>query len=265
MKILARIILVLVVLVVAAGLLANTLIQRYAVKTIEESTGFTVTFDDIHVGLLTPVVRIENLVLSNPPGFPHPEALNLREFYVRYNPFSFLSGPPRLVEVRLDVPRVVMVKPARGESNVEILAKSMSGKKAGGGDKPPKKDAPPAPDEKKPAPPASDEKSVQPPLIIDRLTVRFGEMEVRQYTAGQEEPMVIPVPVGLDRTYENVTNVEEVVTRLAGELVLRSGVGLVGNLDKVMEAVKGEDGKVDKEQLKQQLKGLRDMFRGKSP
>ncbi|HMO50720.1 MAG TPA: AsmA family protein [Kiritimatiellia bacterium] len=259
MKIISRVIIVLVVLALIPMLFSNRWLTRLAVDRIEQETGFQVAFGELHVGLLRPVIRIQDLVLSNPPDYPHPEALVVREVYVHYNRLSLLTDTIRLNELRLDVPRVVMVRPQEGGSNIEDLTRA-------GRSKPdsPQPTPPPAPEprtsptEPVAAEPAKSKRHVE----IDQLTVKLGEMEVRQYVPRGSEPIVMTVPIGFDRSYQNVTNVQEVGRQIAVELLARSTVGVLGNLDQVLKQVTDESGKLDAN-VKDQLKELRNMFRNK--
>lgn len=267
MKRIGYILIALVVLLVLPLMFSERIITRVAEQKIEEMTGFQASFDEIHVGLFRPVVRIGNLVLTNPPDFPHPEMLTIREVYVRYDWLSLFGREIHLDELRIDVPRIVMVKPEGRESNVEIL----TGR--GGGGAAPKKQEPSAPSQPSSpgtSTPSRDEApqankappSVKPPrtVTIDKLRVKLGELEVRQYSRDGREPIVVPVPVGLDRTFTNVTNVEAVMAELGGELVMRSTFGLLNNMDAVLKAVTDEKGKLDP-RLREQFKDLKKLFR----
>lgn len=262
MKRIGYILLALAVLATIPLLFSERIISRVATQKIEEMTGLQASFDEIYVGIVRPVVRIRNLVLSNPPDFPHPEMLTVKELYVRYDWLSLFGKEIHLDELRLDVPRIVMVKPEGRASNIELLT--------GRGEKtpPPTSGAPPA---TSPAPASGADRapattSTPAPakpartLTIQNLRVKLGELEVRQYGRDDQEPIVIPVPVGLDRSFSNVTNVDAVITELSGELVMRSTFGLLNNMDTVLKAVTDESGNINP-RLREQFKDLKKLFR----
>lgn len=258
MKRIGYILLVLVILLAIPLLFSNRIIERIAVQKIEEATGFQARFDQLDVGILRPVVRFKNLVLSNPPEFPHPEMLHVKELYVRYDRMSLLGDNVHLDEVRIDVPRIVMVKPESGKSNVELLADLAS---SGGNEA--TTQTPKAP-EPAPAPTGGEPTTGEPAkrertVTIDRLSVKLGEMEVRQYMAERPDPVIMPIPVGLDRTFTNVTDLAPVITQLSGELIFRSSIGVLSNLDTVLEAVTDEKGRLDPK-LREQFKDLKKLF-----
>ncbi len=263
MKILLRTLaLLMLIAVVLPFVFGNRIVAGYATRAVEEATGFRVTFDDLHVGIWNPVIRLDNLTLTNPGDFPHPEALTVREAYMRYSRWSFLTDTIRLYELRLDIPRVVMVRPEQGPSNIEVL----TGQTRRETPAPPPPDAgqtsrpePSQPDKPTPEPVA---KSRERGVVIDTFTIKLGEMELRQYMARRDQPMVLTLPVGLDRTFQNVTNIQEVAGVLAADLLVRSTVGMLGNMDQVLQAVTDDKGRLDPA-LRDQFRDLRKMFRGR--
>jgi len=257
MKWIARLLILLVLAGAVLSLFSNRLITNYAVSAIEESTGFNVEVGNLDVGFLRPVVQIENLKLTNPPGFPYEEAFTVKEFYVRYDRMSLFRQNIHLEELRLDIPRVVMVNPEKGDSNVEILSKM--GKK----EKPVQVPGEPAPEpgKKEPAPGQKKIEEEKRTVSIGNLNVKLGEMEVRRYRPNQPEPAVMNVPVNLDRSYQNVTNVDSVVKQLTSELVLRSGIGLINQLGAKINT----DGSANSdEKIKEQLEIIKSLFKKNS-
>jgi uncharacterized protein involved in outer membrane biogenesis len=251
MKLLAGILLVLVAIALIPVFFGDRLVHRYAVSAIEEATGFTAEIGQVDVGIFRPVFRLQDLTLRNPPEFPSPDALTIREVFVKYDLLSLFSDNIRLAEVRIDVPRIVMVRPERGDSNIEALAKAGKRKSETA---PPKEtnDTPPAkPVESTAAKPAKN-------ITIDKLNIKFGEMEARQYRKDQPEPMVMTVPINMDRSFVNVTNLQTVASEVAGELIVRSGFNVLGQIHSLMNSPGAEE---SREKIKQQLKELKGLFR----
>jgi uncharacterized protein involved in outer membrane biogenesis len=257
MKWIARLLILLVLAGAVFSLFSNRLITNYAVSAIEERSGFKVEVGDLDVGFLRPIVRIENLKLTNPPGFPYEEAFTVKEFYVRYDRMSLFRQNIHLDELRLDIPRVVMVNPENGDSNVEILSKM--GKK----EKPVPDPGEAAPDSGKQEPSSEPKKATEEKrtVSIGNLHVKLGEMEVRRYRPNQPEPAVMNVPVNLDRSYENVTNVDSVVKQLTSELVLRSGFGLINQLG---AKISSDGSPKSDEKIKEQLEIIKSLFKKNS-
>ncbi len=248
MKWMGRLVVLVVALLAAVILLADRIVARALPRWVQEQTGFGMTMDDLSIRFTRPEVRIRNLVLTNPPEFPDPEALTVREARVRYNLLSLFGEEIRLYDVRLDIPRVVMVRTPSG-SNVEALSR--------GGNKPADTGTPsPSPGGGGTGSGGTEPAAKKPPKIrIDAMNVKFGEMEVRTYRRDSEEPTVLNVPVGLDRSYSNVTNVEQVAIQLTSELVLRSGVGLLRQLDPAAKKL-NENAKSAETSIKKALEDL---------
>lgn len=256
MKLLLRIVLVLALLVLVVVWFSGRIVGGLAKTAVEQATGFGVELGDIQVNVLRPMVRISNLKLTNPAEFPHPEALTVREAGVELAWSSLFSSTVRVRNVTLDIPRVVMVRTPEG-SNLEALSKGRKKDEAGTQEKPAPTTGPESGGQ--PAEPAPEKPKRA--LLIDAMTVKFGEMEVRQYSrrAG-EEPAVLTIPVNLDRSYTNVTNIEQVAAELTMELAMRSGVGLFQQLDASIKKLNEKaDGKEEK--IKNVINGLQEMFK----
>jgi len=256
MKLTARILVILILLAAVTAMFSNRLVSRYTVRQVEKATGFTATIGRVNVGLLRPVIRINDLTLRNPPEFPHEEAFTIRELYVRYNRLSLLGRELRLNHLVLDMPRIVMVKPVKGKSNIELLAGMGKDSKR---DRSAPETAPaPQPERKDPGEP---KKKKEPrTLVIDEMTIRMGEMEVRQYFANRPDPSIISVPVNFDRTYHSVTNMETLAVQLSTELVIKSSVAYLGQLGALLDE-NSSDSREQREQAKEQLKNLKNLFK----
>lgn len=249
MKWIGRLVVLVVALLAAVILLADRIVARALPRWVEEQTGFGMTMDDLSIRFTRPEVRIRNLVLTNPPEFPDPEALTVREARVRYNLLSLFGEEIRIYDLRLDIPRVVMVRTPSG-SNIEALSR--------GGKQPPETGTPaPAPEGGGTGTGGTEPAAEKPPpqIRIDAMNVKFGEMEVRTFRREGDEPSVLNVPVGLDRSFSNVTNLEQVAIQLSSELVVRSGVGLFRQLDPALNKL-NENAKSAEKGIRKALEDL---------
>jgi len=229
MKIAMRILLVLVILGLLPVFFIDRLARKYAVELIEQQTGFKVDVEDIDVGVYRSVIQVKNLVLTNPPEFPHPEALAIRDIYIHYDLLSLFGKEAHIKKFSIDVNRIVMVKPRHQKSNLEVLAKI-------GEQRADEKDAAPKP---VPSSPPSgntqtteqtDKKADKKPeraFRIDELNVKLGEMEVRQYREIGDNPSVMNVKINMDRTMQNVTNMQMVVRQLTSDVLVSTGINVI--------------------------------------
>ncbi|HMP90487.1 MAG TPA: hypothetical protein PJ991_09805 [Kiritimatiellia bacterium] len=256
MKFVARLVVILCLLALIPVFMADRVAEKYLVRALEKSTGLNVSLGSMKVGVVKPVITLRDLKLTNPPDFPHPDAFYIREMSMHYNRLSLLGRELHLNNLTLDIPRVVMVKPEQGPSNLELIAGLGSREKQVGGGQDSQGEKSDAPSETKPK---SKDKTPRT-VVIDVMNVKMGEMEVRQYRRDRDEPVVMNIPVNFDRTYHNVTNLESVAIQMSTELVLQSSVAFLGQLGNLLANPDG-DSREQQKQMKEQLKNLKQMFR----
>jgi len=257
MKIAAKVLLVLVILGLLPVFFADRLARKYAVEIIEQQTGFRVDVGDVDVGVYRSRVQVKNLILTNPPEFPHPEALAIREIYIHYDWLSLFQEQVRVKKIRIDVSRVVMVKSRHEKSNLEVLAK-IGEQRADEKDGTPKPKSPP-PTNKPQTTGPSDKRVEEKPersFKIDELNVKLGELEIRQYRELGNQPSVINVQVNMDRTLYGVTNMQAAVRQLSSDVIMKSGAGLFNPAVKDVADKSGDV--IDK--LKVQLDEIKDKY-----
>jgi uncharacterized protein involved in outer membrane biogenesis len=241
-------ILIVLVLVVAVGVLArNEIVKKGAIKAVRQATGFDLEVGTVHVGLFSPTFHIDEVKLINPDDFPEATAFDIRQIQVRYDFASLFSDRIRLKEVILDVPTAVMVVKEDGESNLDRLRKTGSSKEEDPTE-PSTKD-----EGKQPESPSASKPSKS--LLIDRLTLKLGTVHLHRYVEGQQKPEVKSYDLKIDRTYEDVTSVQQIGALVATEIAVRELPNLAENLDKLLKDNKG-DLKAAGESLKKTFEGL---------
>lgn len=256
MKTIKYLLLILFALLLVPVFFGDRLARRFAEREITARTGLPVQIESLQVGLIKPILHLRNAVVGNPPGFPVPDALKVRELYVDYDRSTLLSRDIRLRELRLDVPLVVYVKPEEGPGNLERLGGAGASKKEepGGSTDSTETSTTSHPTPKDEASEPRTKRNVQ----IDELRFKLGEVEIRQYRAGRE-PTLIRLPVDMERSISNVTNLEQTIQQLAAEVALYAGVGM---LKDSFEKGKGKDGKDDPiGQIKSQFDAIKGLFK----
>jgi uncharacterized protein involved in outer membrane biogenesis len=265
-------------LVFVALLAGKNLIIKMALERIfAQTTEFTLTVQDIRVGIFKPVVDVRGLKLTNPPDFPEPDAIEVDKMYIHYDVFSLLGDNIRFKEIILDIPRVAMVTNEKGESNMERLEAAAS---------PPAtaKTAPPPPREGEPGakepgtdfaggakapesePQASGPESSPkaktkraPDVEIDKLTFRLGEVRIRDYSRSRngDDPRSMTIQLNVDRTYTDLKGVKTIGAKIAAEVAAYTVAFYIKDVGRKMQ----EGG--DTEKIKDFFQGLGDMFKGK--
>ncbi len=125
----------LVFLAVAAaiGLLLSkdAILKAVVEQQIRAQTGMDVSIGRLSLGLLSPVVTIENLTLRNTPEFGGTPFLDIRELHLEYDRAALERRKLRITLLRLNLEELTVVRNAKGSTNIVAL-------KGNPGAKPPK-------------------------------------------------------------------------------------------------------------------------------
>jgi uncharacterized protein involved in outer membrane biogenesis len=129
---------VLVVLVVAAVLLLNTIVKQVVESRMRARTGMDARIGLIDVGLLSPTITVEHFKLYNTADFGGSVFIDMPELHLEYDPLAIRSGKLHFKLVRLDLAEVALVQDKNGRLNVldlENRSRSASrGKKSSAAD-----------------------------------------------------------------------------------------------------------------------------------
>lgn len=228
------------VALVGAG--AALLVKDYVIrKMIRDATralgGFEVSVDKVDIGFLSPTIEMTGIKVLNPTNYPVREALEINRLFVRYDRRFLTGGTRHVPELDLDLARIVFVQLPDGRANLDELARledpsrpaKPAKKKASlvAGTQAPAVPAPPAPSALSVEPvanaPAPAKKSlVNEDLTIGRLHIKIDKVDFLQYASAGEEPIRLPAEVHLDRTFENVVSMDDVMNQLQEQLMVGS-------------------------------------------
>lgn len=239
-------------LLLLIGLLArNQLIKMEARRLLTEQTGFDLEIGKLKTSLFSSRVELEDVAVRNPPDFPEPTAFVIRRVVVDVDPWALFRKETHLTEMVLDVPRVVVVRNAEGDTNLQRLSgkSGKSDKTGAGGGKPA-----PAPDKKPPPEPAPER-----PFKIDRLLLKIGQVEYHDYR-GKDGPRVTVVELNIDREKHDVQSASAIGTLLVGSVMESAAVQLFGDVGQSLKTAM-EDENLNKE-VKKFGKDLKRAFEG---
>lgn len=119
-----RLVLLLVVLIVALVLSKDAIMKAVAEQRIRARTGMDVKIGRFSVGLLSPVVTIENLRLYNRPEFGGTPFLDIRELHVEYDRAALAARKLHITLLRFSLVELNIVKNEAGQTNlVSLMAK----------------------------------------------------------------------------------------------------------------------------------------------
>ena len=130
-KWLFRLFLLAVVLVVVFFLSLDTLLRVLAEHRIRSRTGMDAEIGRFHLGLLEPVVHIENLKLYNPPSFGGAPFLNIPEIHVEYDRAALAKSQLHLTLVRFNLGELDIVRNETGQTNLLSLGLGLPTKSTG--------------------------------------------------------------------------------------------------------------------------------------
>jgi uncharacterized protein involved in outer membrane biogenesis len=261
-KMLRNVILVVVVLLAVVLVGRDVLIKSATRKVIQSATGFDIELGRVHVGLFSPTFEITDLKLINPEDFPEREALEIRTLRVRYDIPSLFTDTIHLPEVVIDVPKIIVLTKEDGESNLDRLGgkkeKPVETSAAGEGEG--AKAEPTAAKEVAPAQAEKPAKNVR----IDKLIVKLGTASVRRYVAGKDKPETVDAPMNVDRTFDNVTDLDQVVRVLSADILVGALPGALNDINKILQSHEGDSKAAEKElsdQVKQLKRSYKDLFK----
>ena len=247
-KWIARIVLTLIVLAVAAFFARNFIARQSIESGVTKITGFPLEIESVDLGIFQSHVEVHGLKMQNPPDFPEKMFVDLPVFLVDYKLGSMISGEPHINDLNLELKELVIVKNAKGESNVQRL-KGVSSSETKPGEK---------------EPPKSDKKTK---FHVDTLHLKVGTVIVKDYSGAT--PTTRTIPVNIDRTYQNITDGTDITKLILLTALSKAGIpdlGIdLGSLNKGLENVTGKATEVLKsgtEALDKATKGIFDGVKG---
>ncbi|MCO5043771.1 MAG: AsmA family protein [Verrucomicrobia bacterium] len=239
MKIVLRIAASLLLIALVGGLVVHQLIKTEARRFLVAQTGFDLDIGKVKAGLFSTRVEFDDVTVRNPPDFPETTAMVIDRIVLDLNVGSLLRGKTHLTELQLDVPRIVVVRKETGETNFQRMSDTIRRKAdEAAQSKSAPTEAPPAqthaddsaapnseagnPEESKsdtqPEPESVPKTKATRPFLIDRLAVRIGTVEYRDYGA-PDAPAVSQIALNVDREAQHVENAQQIQSLLIGGLI----------------------------------------------
>ena len=129
-KWLFRLFLLAVVLAVVFFLSLDTVLRVIVQHNIRAQTGMEAEIGKFHLGLLEPVVHIENLKLHNPPNFGGTPFLNIPEIHVEYDRAALAKNEIHITLLRFNLGELDIVKNEAGQTNLFSLGLALPGKES---------------------------------------------------------------------------------------------------------------------------------------
>ena len=185
---------------------------------IKKRTGFDATVQHLYVNPFTASVYISQLKINNPDTFPQNDFISVNEFKTAVEPGSVFSDRVVVKDAVFDVAFIAVVKNAQGQTNINAF-------KAGVQAANPEVKAPDQKDQPKPAA-APEEKTPPKQFLIHHLVVKLDKIIIADYSG--PEPKVHEMPINLNRTFTDVTDLKQISVPLLADLSA-AGAGKLAN------------------------------------
>ena len=114
-------VLLVVVLAVVFLLSLDTIVRVVAEQRIRAQTGMDVEIGKFHLGLLEPVVTINDLKIHNPPSFGGTPFLNIPEIHVEYDRAALAKKQIHITLMRFNLGELDIVRNEAGQTNLFSL------------------------------------------------------------------------------------------------------------------------------------------------
>lgn len=179
-------------LIAVVSLIWMVCLPKVVERQLRAATGFDIKVDVVRADPFTGRVVVRGFTATNPPSYPSPDFVELRELRADVSVFSwFFSDRIVINELDVDTAKIALVRQHNGKSNAGDFMAAFSG---------------PAGTPRKPR-----------PFLIKKLHIRLEELYVADYTGFATDKR--DFKIGIDQTYVNVTDprqllVPSVVNRL---------------------------------------------------
>ena len=210
MKKLAIIFVAIIALIVLAGIAKDSVVKISVEKGIEVITWLRLSIRSVNVGILKTIVRVKDLKLANPAGFPDPTMVDMPEIYVHYDLPAILGGTVHLPEARLALKEFVVVKNEKGELNLNALTTVRAQRKGKA--------------------PAQETPGKAPAIQIDRLSLSIGKVIYKDYSRGGA-PTTREFNINLNESFSNVDNPYTLASLIVVKALMNTPIAWLANFD----------------------------------
>ncbi len=211
-------IIVIIVAIIAVLLLAKNIIAKITIENgVRFTTGLPLKVGYFNISFRDSLIDIEKMELFNPSGYPDKTMLNMPKIYVDFEVGPLLKGKVHLTDIKIHMKEFVVVKNKDGKINLDKLKPVGAIQKK----KTPKKEA-----DKK----AEKKESKPIKLQIDNLSFRIDKVIYKDYSKG-EEPYIKEFNINLNEKYENIDNLNLVISLLVSKALMKTSIASLSGFD----------------------------------
>ena len=191
----------------------NLIAQTVLTGAMSAASHVPVRIGGVNLSFLSASIRIKNLEVSNPSGFPDRRMLSIPQIFIDFEPSELFKGRAHFKMVQLDLKEMIVEKNNKGQLNVDAV-------------KPTEKQKSEAKQKAK-----TPEGGKPPKLLIDTLSISIGKVLYKDFSQGGS-PMVETFDINIqNREYHNIDNPSAVVSLVMFEALTRTSLSRLANLD----------------------------------
>ncbi|HXF11337.1 MAG TPA: AsmA family protein [Desulfuromonadaceae bacterium] len=96
----------------------NTVLRNTVQHEIRAQTGMDADIGSLKVALASPIVKLKDIKINNPPAFGGVPLLNVPEIYIEYDRDALAKKQIHILLLRLNLAELDIVKNQKGETNI---------------------------------------------------------------------------------------------------------------------------------------------------
>jgi hypothetical protein len=123
-----RLFILAVVLVVVFFLSLDSILRVLVEHNIRAQTGMDAEIGKFHMGLLDPVLQVENLKIYNPSNFDGTPFVDIPEIHVEYDKQALRDGRLHFTILRINLNELDIVKNEQGQTNIFVMGVTVPSK-----------------------------------------------------------------------------------------------------------------------------------------
>lgn len=199
------------IILVAVLFFAKNAIAKVLIETgVEKVTGLPLKMHGIDVNFTGQFVKIDDMKIYNPSGFPKETMAHIPEIYVAYDIAALLKGKIHLPELRFALEEFTVVRNEKGELSLDRLRALGEQPRSGTTAEPAK-------------PP------VKADIQMDSFTLKVGRVLFKDYSTGS--PSVRTFEINLAETFSNITDPNALVQLIVAKALMSTSIAAITGFD----------------------------------
>lgn len=197
-------IIILATLIITFNIFKDQIIQAVIDAAATKALGTEVSIGSFSFKILDQTIDIKDLKIENPKGFPKETFVDMPLIHINYDLGDLLQKKIHLKTLEINLKEFIIVKNKDKVLNVDALAVAQPKEKKNGIGK--------------------KETQKTMPMQIDVLVLTLGKIINKDYSAGEESQIKIQDLGFKNKTYKNITSVEQLTALIVTECLKEIGI-----------------------------------------